>query len=175
MTLILKQFINFIKLLNSETGTYQIASGLSLGMMIGFAPFFSIQTLLFFFLVFIFRIQVGAAFFSAFFFKIFAYILDPLFNQMGQKTLELEILKPLFTTLANLPLIPFTRFNNSIVMGSMMTSLVLFIPSFFIFKFLILKYRVLVFERFQNSKFWKVLTASKVYFLYQKYSNLTQS
>ena len=67
MTLILKQFINFIKLLNSETGTYQIATGLSLGMMIGFAPFFSIQTLLFFFLVFIFRIQVGAAFFSAFF------------------------------------------------------------------------------------------------------------
>lgn len=173
MTLILKQLIGFIKLLNSETGTYQIAAGLALGLLIGFAPFFSIQTLFFFFLVFIFRIQVGAAFFSAFFFKLFAYALDPVFDSVGRHVLEMESLRGFFTTLADLPLVPFTKFNNSIVMGGMISALLLFVPAFFIFKILILKYRELIYLRFKSSKMWKALTASKLYFLYQKYDNLS--
>jgi uncharacterized protein (TIGR03546 family) len=174
VTLIIKQFINFIKLLNSETGTNQIASGLALGLLMGFAPFFSIQTLLFIFLIFIFRVQIGAAFFSAFIFKFLAYLLDPMFDSVGRYMLELPALRSLFTAMWNIPLVPLTRFNNSIVMGSMLISLVLFIPAFFLFRFLVLKYRELIFSRFKQSKFWKILSASKFYFWYQKYSQLTQ-
>ena len=66
MTALLKQIFNFLKLLNSDTGTNQLASGLSLGLILGFSPFISIQTFVVFAIIFIFRVQIGAAFLSAF-------------------------------------------------------------------------------------------------------------
>ena len=41
MTLILKQMFSLLKLLNSETGTNQIAAGVALGFIMGMAPAFS--------------------------------------------------------------------------------------------------------------------------------------
>lgn len=172
MTLLMKQLFQFFKMLNSDTGTNQIASGLALGLFLGFAPFLSLQTLLVLFLVFVFRIQLGAAFLSAFFFKFIAYLVDPAADQLGRKVLEAEALRPLFITLYNMPIVPLTRFNNSIVMGSMVVSLILVVPAFFLFKKLILKYREHIVARFQKTKFWKAFTATTIYQWYQKYDNL---
>jgi uncharacterized protein (TIGR03546 family) len=86
MTILLKQFINFIKLLNSDTGHNQLASGLACGFILGMAPFFSLQTALVLLVVFIFRVQLGAAFLSAFFFNFVSYLLDPLSHIIGKWT-----------------------------------------------------------------------------------------
>src|SRR5262245_9338226 len=118
MTLILKQLFNFIKLLNSETGTNQIAAGIACGLILGLTPAFSLQTILVLMLIFFFRIQAGAAFLTAAVFKVPAYLLDGVFDGVGRSVLEAEPLRPLFTSLYNMPLVPFTRFNNSVVMGS---------------------------------------------------------
>lgn len=67
MTVLLKQLFAFFKLLNSEDGENQLAAGLALGVILGFSPFLSLQTLIVLFLIFLFRIQMGAAFLSAFF------------------------------------------------------------------------------------------------------------
>lgn len=69
MTLLLKEIFSFFKLLNSDTGTYQLASGLAFGVVLGFAPALSLQTILIIFICFFFRVQLGAATLSAFFFK----------------------------------------------------------------------------------------------------------
>lgn len=172
MTLILKQIFGFIKLLNSETGHNQLAAGLACGIILGFAPFMSLQTVLVLLLVFLFRIQLGAAFLSAFFFKFIAYLIDPLSHQLGTWVLELPELRSLFVTLYNMPIIPFTRFNNSIVMGSLVLSLILVVPSFFAFKILIIKYRVLIVDRFKQTKLWKAFAATSIYNLYNKYNSL---
>lgn len=172
MTLLLKQLFAFFRLLNSETGTNQLASGLALGLFLGFAPFVSLQTLIVFFLVFVFRVQLGAAFLSAFFFKFVAYILDPIANILGRSVLESESLRPLFVTLYNMPIVPMTRFNNSIIMGSLIISLIAVIPAFFIFKILILKYREKVVEKFKQTKIWKAFAATKFYNWYASYEKL---
>jgi uncharacterized protein (TIGR03546 family) len=65
MTLLLKQLYSFFQLLNSDTGTNQLASGLALGLVLGFSPFLSLQTLIVFIIVFFFRVQLGAGFLSA--------------------------------------------------------------------------------------------------------------
>lgn len=67
MTLLLKQLFGFFKLLNSETGTNQIAAGVACGFILGMTPALSLQTLLVFACIFVFRIQIGAAFITAFF------------------------------------------------------------------------------------------------------------
>ncbi len=172
MTLLLKQIFAFFRLLNSETGTNQLASGLACGLILGFSPFLSIQTFLILILVFFFRIQMGAAFLAAFFFKFVAFLFDPAADQLGRAVLETPSLRPLFTEMYNMPLVPMTRFNNSIVMGSMIVGLILVIPAFFVFRSLILKYRVTVVARFKGTKIWKSFAATKVYNWYNKYQDL---
>lgn len=172
MTLLLKQIFAFLQLLNSETGTNQLAAGLSLGLILGFSPFLSIQTVFVLLLVFFFRIQLGAAFLSAFFFKFVAYIIDPLADQLGRISLEMPALRPLYVELYNMPLVPMTRFNNSIVMGSFVIAIILVVPAFFFFRWSILKYREQVVHKFKQTKIWKLFTATKFYSLYCTYAKL---
>lgn len=172
MTLILKQLFAFIKLLNSDTGTNQIASGIACGFVLGMSPFFSLQTLLVFFCLFFFRVQMGAAFLAAFFFKFGAYLLDPVFHPVGKAILTQESLKGFFTELYNMPIVPYTRFNNTIAMGSGVTALLLFPFIFLGAKFLVVKYRVAILQRFQDTKFWKAVKATSLYKWYATYDNL---
>lgn len=172
MTLLLKQIFAFFKMLNSDTGTNQLAVGLALGLVIGFSPFLSIQTLIFFILVFIFRIQMGAAFLSAFFFKFVAFLLDPASDLVGRKVLEAPGLRPLFVEMYNMPLVPLTRFNNSIVMGSAVIGFLLAIPAFFLFKKLILNYRMTIVARFKQTKLWKAWTGTTLFKWYTTYDKL---
>lgn len=172
MTLLLKQLFNFLKLLNSDTGTNQLAIGLSLGLVLGFAPFLSIQTFIILFIAFIFRVQLGAAFLSAFFFKFVAYAFDQPAHILGKALLDNEGLHPLFVSMYNMPLVPMTRFNNSIVMGSMLISILLLPFAFIGFKIAILKYRATVVARFRGTKLWKAFAATKIYNWYTKYDEL---
>lgn len=172
MTLITKQLIALIQLLHSDTGQNQIASGLAFGVFLGFAPFFSIQTLFVLLIVFIFRVQLGAAFLSAFFFKFIAFLLDPVADSIGRSLLENPSVRSLWTSMYNVPILPMTRFNNSIILGSFAIS-ILFCPIlFFVFRILILKYRTNMLQKIESSKVWKAFKATKFYNWYSKYKEL---
>ncbi len=81
----------------------------------------------------------------------------------------MEALSGIFTTLYNMPLIPFTRFNNTIVMGGGIFGIVLAPIMYYVFKFLVSKYRKAILERFQQTKFWKAVKATSFYKWYMKY------
>lgn len=172
MTLLLKQIFAFFKLLNSDTGTNQLAAGLACGIILGFAPILSLQCLIVLSICFFFRVQLGAAFLSAFFFKFVAYLFDPISNQLGKLVLESEGLRPLFTEMYNIPLVPMTRFNNSIVMGSAIISLIMVVPLYFVFKSLILSYRATIVAKYQQTKIWKAWAGTSFYKWYTKYNDL---
>lgn len=172
MGFLLKQFFAFLKLLNSDTGTNQIAAGIAAGFILGMAPTFSLQTIVVIFLMFFFRIQIGAATLSAFFFKFVAFLFDSVFHQMGMVILEIESLKAVFTTMYNMPIVPFTRFNNSIVMGAGVTSIILAPFIYVIAQVMVLKYRVAVVQKFKQTKIWKAFTLTTIYQWYLKYDQL---
>jgi uncharacterized protein (TIGR03546 family) len=169
MTFLLKQLFGFFKLLHSENGDTQIAWGLALGFILGMTPALSLQSLLVFLMLFFFRIQIGAAFIAAFFFKFVAFLLDPLFHVIGHKVLHLPALQDVYTQLYNMPIIPFTRFNNTIVMGAAVLSILLTPVIFILSKKMVAKYRESVVQRFQNSKLFKVWTKTSLYQWYYKY------
>jgi uncharacterized protein (TIGR03546 family) len=175
MTLILKQIFSFLKLLNSETGTTSLAAGIACGFILGMGPFLSLQGLLILLIALIFRIQIGAVFLSAFFFSFIAWVFDPFFHMLGMSLLEMSTLKPLWTTLYNLPLIPFTRFNNSIIMGAGVLALILSPFIFVLSKALIKRYRVAVVERFKQTKLWKVIKSTTLFKWYYQYDKLYNS
>lgn len=172
MTLILKQLFGFLKLLNSETGQNQLAAGIAAGFILGMTPMMSLQTFLVFICIFFFRIQAGAAFLAAFFFKFIAYLLDPAFDSIGGAVLSADSLHGLFTTMYNIPLLPLTRFNNTIVMGSGVLTVILSPFVFILSRILIAKYRVTVVARIKETKAWKAVQATSLYKWYYTYDNL---
>ena len=172
MSLLLKQFFELLRLLHSDTETKSIALGLSLGLVLGFSPILSLQTLLILGFCFLFRVQITALFLSSFVFKFIAYLLDPICHQVGRWFLENENLIPLWTQLYNLPLVPFTQFNNTIVMGSGVLSLILSVPLFFLFHYLINKYQKTFLKKLKNSHTWKAVQATSLYRWYHKYNEL---
>lgn len=169
MGLILKQIFAFIRLLNSDTGNISLAMGMTCGFILGMTPVLSLHSLVIFLILFLFRIQIGAAFLMAFFFKFTAFLLDPAFHFVGSKVLEMQSLQGLFTQLYNMPLIPYTRFNNSVVMGSAVITFSLAPLVFILGQYLITKYREEVVARFKDTKFWKAVQATKFYQWYYKY------
>ena len=173
MTLLLKQIFGLIKLLNSETGANQIAAGIAAGFLLGMTPFFSLQSILIFLCLFLFRVQIGAAFLSAFFFKFIAYLLDPAFDSVGGIILQMPSLHGVFTDLYNMPIIPMTRFNNTVVMGSGVVSLLLSPFVFILSKLAVIKYRATVVARVKGTKFWHALQATSLFKWYYKYDKLT--
>lgn len=172
MGVLLKQIFGLIKLLNSETGQNQIAAGIAAGFILGMTPAFSLQTVLVIILVLLFRVQMGAVLISSFFFAFMAYLLDPVFHSVGQNILQTNSLQPIFTSMYNMPILPFTRFNNTIVMGSAAVTIALFPVIFIISRVLIFKYQDKVLRRFKDSKFWKFVKATSLYKWYQKYDEL---
>lgn len=169
MTLIFKQIFGLLKLLNSDKGSTSIAAGVACGFILGLNPFFSLHCLLLFIFMFFFRVQIGAVFVCAFFFKLLSFALAPLFDVTGIMVLEIEALQGFFTTLYNMPIIPFTRFNNSLVMGSGVITFALSPFVFILAKILITKYRVVVVAKFQETKFWKWIKATALFKWYYKY------
>jgi uncharacterized protein (TIGR03546 family) len=169
MGLILKQVFAFFKLLNSDTGNVSLAAGMTCGFILGMTPVLSLHSLLIFLIIFFFRIQIGAAFATAFFFKFVAFLLDPVFHSVGSYLLEMKSLEPFLTQLFNMPIIPYTRFNNSIVMGSAVITFSLAPFVFIASQIFINKYRESIVARFQTTKFWKVVQTTKLYQWYYKY------
>jgi uncharacterized protein (TIGR03546 family) len=85
---------------------------------------------------------------------------------------KVNMLEGVWSALYNAPLIPYTRFNNSIVMGSLIFSLVIFYPVYRGGTFLVIEYRDIFMERLNQWKVVHIFKASNLYKLYSRYSEL---
>jgi uncharacterized protein (TIGR03546 family) len=94
------------------------------------------------------------------------FLLDPLFDRIGLTLLQAPALQGLWTDWYNIPLVPYTNFNNSVTLGSFVFWLLAAVPLYFLAKVAIARYRATYGARVMNSKFMKGLKASKVYNVY---------
>ncbi len=172
MTFLLKELFSLIRILNSETGAKQIALGFTLGFILGLSPWLSIQGLAIILIILIFRVQAAAAFVAATIFSFVAYIFDPFIHSIGKYVLKHDTLEGLWTYLYNAPLVPYTEFNNSIVMGGAVLGILLAPFLYFIFYKLVSKYQSTIVSKFKDTKFWKAFKGSVIYnwyITYEKY------
>ncbi|MFH1283736.1 MAG: TIGR03546 family protein [bacterium] len=166
----LKQLKKFIKVLNSNASPSQIAMGIALGSIIGFMPFLSLLSITLFFIILMLNVNLSAVFLAIALFGIISFPFDPLADKMGYFLLaQIDFLTPFWTSLYNLPIVPFTRFNNTVVLGSFVIGLILLIPVYFVFKKLVVSYRESWREKLKKARFFQVLGLSKIYNWYQKF------
>ena len=159
-----------LAILNSETNPGQISLAFCFAMVAGFTPIASVHNLIILLLVLVIRVNLSAFILGLMFFSGLSYLLDPLFHSAGLALLSSEGMKDMWTNLYNNPYMRITRFNNTILMGSLVVSLTAFIPAYFLFNLLIKKYRHIVLERIRQSRPMKMLKASGFYRIYEKIS-----
>jgi uncharacterized protein (TIGR03546 family) len=163
----LKMLANLLKVLNSETHPGQISLAFCLAMVAGLTPLLSLHNLLVLLLVLVIRVNLSAFLLGLTVFTGVAYLLDPLFHRLGLAVLTAGQLEGLWTALYNSPLWRLERFNNSIVMGSLVASLVAFIPLYVLFNVAIRRYREHVLAWVERTYLMQALKASRFYNLYQ--------
>ena len=156
-----------LKVLNSESEPAQISLAICLAMIVGLTPLYSLHNLLVFLLVCMLRVNASAFILGFVFFSGAAYLLDPLFHKLGLWVLTLPALEGLWTGLYGQALWRIARFNNSLVMGSLVSSLLLSIPLLLTLNVLIRRYRQHILEWLRKLKIVKILKASKFYEIYE--------
>ena len=169
--LIIKFVLKFLKILNRDATPQQIAGGIALGSIAGITPLANLHNLGVLFLVIIIRVNMSSALLGLALFSAIGYLLDPLSNRIGYALLvEAEFLAPFWTLLYNTPVVPWTAFNDTLVLGSLVVSLVLFAPIYFLLVWAVRKYREKLMAAVTKWKIVTILKSSKLYGLYQTFS-----
>jgi len=166
----IKLLAKLLRVLNSETEPGQISLGLCFAMIAGLTPLLSVHNLFVLLLVFILRVNFAAFFLGLALFTGIAYVLDPLFHQLGLAVLTASSLEIFWTSLYQLVWWRLEHFNNSIVMGSLVFSVGVFVPVLLLSNMLIRRYRQHVLAWVQKTKIMQMFKASK---LYQTYATLS--
>ena len=167
-TKVIKQIFN---LLHSNISPKEIAFGFALGSIIGLTPFFTLHNLFIFFLLIILNVNISAGMLAVVIFGLIGYLTDPIAHQIGYFLLvKTKSLEGLWTSLYNMPIVPFTRFNNTVVLGSLVISLVLFIPIVIFTEKFIVFYRNNLSKKVEQLKIIRLIKASSIYNLYKKFN-----
>lgn len=153
--------IKLLRQLSADTDPAQIALAVSFSLIFGFTPLWSLHNLLVLLLVSILRVNWSAFLAAWGLFSALAFALDPLFHTIGYQLLTMESMNEIWTAMYNNNLWHLAKFNNTIVMGSLLVSLVCFIPVFFISKWLIIRYRKNVVEYVLKSRLLKIAKVNK--------------
>jgi len=168
----LRQLAKLLKALNAETSPWQISLAFVLGMIMGFTPLASFHNLLVLLLAFVLRINFSAFILGFASFTGIAYLLDPLFIRLGEALLLNPALQGMWTVLYESDLWRLTHFNNTLTLGSLIVSLLLALPLFFLSRWLILEYREHVLSWVQKTRLMQVLKTSHFYRLYRGLSGM---
>jgi uncharacterized protein (TIGR03546 family) len=167
MLTLLKLLQSLVKTLHSEGTPGQVAAGIALGAALGLTPLINIHNLVIAALILVLNVSLGGALLGWALFAPLGFLLDPVFDRVGrQLLLETPALTPVWTTWFNTPIVPYTNFNNTIVLGSVLVWLALLLPIFFGSRYGVARYRATLGERVRRSRFYQAVTASKAYNVY---------
>jgi uncharacterized protein (TIGR03546 family) len=154
--------------LNSEGTPGQVAAGLALGSALGLTPLMNLHNLVILAAVMLFNVSFPGAMLGWALGIPLGFVLDPVFDALGRALLlGTPALVPLWTRLANTPVVALTNFNNTIVLGSFVCWAVATVPIYFLARWGVARYRATLYPRLARTKAFRAVTASKLYNAYK--------
>lgn len=156
-----------LKALNSDSAPGQIALAFALALITGLTPLLSLHNVLILFIACVVRINFGAFLLGTLFFSGLAYLIDPAAISLGESLLNNTSYQAFWIDLYQSDFWRATRFNNTLVLGSLAIAIIAFIPVLLISLWLISAYRHKLMAWVDKLKIMKVLKASKFYKIYQ--------
>lgn len=141
--------------LNSNVRKEQIASGFAWGVLLALLPAGNLLLVLLFLASLFLKNNYGTQLLSMGLLKLLAPLAAVPLDALGWAILTAPALQGFFTALYNLPLAPFTRFNNTLTAGGLAAGIVLWIPVFFAVRALVPLYRNNWAPRIAQSRLYK--------------------
>ena len=167
MLAILKFVQSLVATLHSDGTPNQVGLGIALGACLGLTPLVNAHNAVVLLLLCILNVSFGAGMLGWAIFVPLGFVLDPVFDHIGRVLLlETPSLTPLWTRWDNMPFMPLTNFSNTVVLGSVVGWLVLFIPIWLLARQAVIEYRARLAEKVRRSRVYQALTASKAYNVY---------
>jgi uncharacterized protein (TIGR03546 family) len=137
----IKSIAKVIIAFNSNIRKTQIAAGFAWGVLLGLIPANNLIWLVLFLLTLLFKNNYASQILIMALIKLLLPVVSPLTDRLGWYILTLPRWEEFFTLVYNLPLAPFTRFNNTLVAGGICAGVVLWLPVFFLIRALVPVYR----------------------------------
>jgi len=160
----LKLLSKLVKLLRGAASPTQIAGGFVLGMLIGVISLNTLFAPVIILFIVILNVNITSAILAALIFRLIAFLIDPVLHSLGYWVLvDVSALSRVWAFLYNIPIFPYTRFNNTVVIGGLILSVVLLYPVYRGIYVLIKNYREKYEDRIKKWKIIKVLGGSKFF------------
>lgn len=168
MLALLKVIQSLIKSLDSEGTPTQIAIGATLGAALGLTPLMNLHNVIILILLAILNVSFGAGLLAWAAFVPIGFMFDPLFDRLGHLLLvDMVSLRPMWTALDNTPLLALASLGNTVVLGSLVSWVVLAIPTFVAVRLFVLHYRAVIAPRVEQSRFYRAISATQIYNVYR--------
>lgn len=106
----------------------QMAAGIACGVVLGFVPKGNLLAIAVTSLLLATRMSLATGMLCAFLVSLIAPLCDPFTHRIGEWALTNQAVLPFWRSVADLPLVAWTSFNNTVVMGSLITGSVLVYP-----------------------------------------------
>jgi uncharacterized protein (TIGR03546 family) len=170
----LRAAAKLLRVMNSETEPGQISLAFCLAMLAGFTPLLSVHNLPVLLLVMFLRVNVSGFILGLGVFSGASYLLDPLFHLVGLRALTAAPLEGLWTSMYNSTFWRLERFNNTVVMGSLLVSIALFVPLYAASNLLIRRYREHVLQWVRRTRVMQFIKGTKFYRIYRSVSEFRE-
>ena len=128
----LRPFRLFFKALVVDATPRQMAFGLALGVLVGLVPKGNLLAIGLMMLLCSLRVNLGVGLATVFATSWAGMLLDPITHRIGEFLLKSDVLKPLWETMYDTALLPWTDFNNTVVLGSFVLGAGAFLPLYFL-------------------------------------------
>jgi uncharacterized protein (TIGR03546 family) len=128
MLWLIKQFLYLRKAVTTGDSPRLLAFSFALGMVLGLMPKGNLLAVLLSTVLFASRSNLAVAMVSALLFSLAGPLADPVTDRLGAALLRWSVLRPAWMWLDSKPLVPWTAFNNTVVLGSLTLGLLLFYP-----------------------------------------------
>lgn len=165
----LRQFRDLVAALHGGSDPRHLAAGFALGAALGLVPKGNLIAVSFLLIFVLFRVNKGMALMSAMLFTPIGYAVDGLAHKIGLALLKAAPLAGLWTALYDLPIVPLTRFNNSVVLGNLVLGLALFFPLYKFALVFVAWYNATIAAKVEKLKLVQALKGARWYQQYQEW------
>ena len=132
---LLSEAVGFVgRALRCDGSSCQLAWGVALGVAIGLMPKANSISLCMIGLLFALRVNLTTGLIAAVAATLVSFVVDPVLHYMGAQLLAVPALQDFYAKLAGMRWIPWTDFNNTVVVGALFVGVCQMIPTYFLFK-----------------------------------------
>lgn len=148
--------------LSGASSTRQLALGFSMGMVIGLVPKENLTAVILLFILAGSKVNLCSASLATVLFSWLALLVDPLSHLIGRSILLAAPLQEFWISVYEVPLMPWTDFNNTIVMGSLILGLLLFYPTYRVSKPQFEKYTPFISQKLKKYRIVQILWGTEL-------------